>query len=187
MKKGVFTIFTMMLVLKLFAQYPVGNRTVTFTDPDRGGRSVETVFYYPAVAAGSNQTFTTGDFPLIVFGHGFSMGQDAYGNFVSALVPLGYILAFPTTEGGLSPDHGDFGDDLEFLIRKIQSEGSGNATSFLYGHVGSTSALMGHSMGGGSSFLAAANNFNITALVNFAAAETTPSAIVAASNVQIQH
>ena len=171
MKRRNALLFIMLLMSAgVMAQYPVGNRTITYTDPDRGGRSVETVFYYPATTAGSNQPFAVGDFPLIVFGHGFSMGQDAYGNFVSALVPHGYILAFPTTEGGMSPSHGNFGADLEFLIRRIRMEGANNVASFLYGHVGETSALMGHSMGGGSSFLAAANNLHINALINFAAA-----------------
>ena len=40
-------------------------------------------------------------------------------------------------------------------------------------------------MGGGVSFLAAENNHNINTLINFAAAETNPSAISAASNITI--
>ncbi len=40
---------------------------------------------------------------------------------------------------------------------------------------------MGHSMGGGAAFLAAANNPQITTLITFAPAETNPSAIVAAA------
>jgi hypothetical protein len=44
---------------------------------------------------------------------------------------------------------------------------------------------MGHSMGGGSSFLAAQNNTQIKTLVNFAAAETTPSSTTAAALVTV--
>jgi hypothetical protein len=42
---------------------------------------------------------------------------------------------------------------------------------------------MGHSMGGGCSVLAASYNTNFHSVINFAAAETEPSAIQAASNV----
>ena len=44
---------------------------------------------------------------------------------------------------------------------------------------------MGHSMGGGASFLAAQLNSNIKTLVNFAPAETNPSAITAAASITI--
>ena len=44
---------------------------------------------------------------------------------------------------------------------------------------------MGHSMGGGCSFLAAESNPNITTVVGFAPAETNPSAIAAAANAAI--
>jgi hypothetical protein len=44
---------------------------------------------------------------------------------------------------------------------------------------------MGHSMGGGASFLASEDNSNIHTLINFAAAETTPSAILAASGITV--
>ena len=44
---------------------------------------------------------------------------------------------------------------------------------------------MGHSMGGGSSFLAVQFNDDISAVVNFAAAETNPSAIEACKDIQV--
>jgi hypothetical protein len=46
-------------------------------------------------------------------------------------------------------------------------------------------SLMGHSMGGGASYLAAESNTSIKTLVSFAGAETTPSAIAAAANVTV--
>jgi len=98
-------------------------------------------------------------------------------------VPNGYIVAFPDTETGL-PSHGDFGDDIAFLVGAIQAEGA-NAASVLFGAVGIKSAVGGHSMGGGASFLAAGGNTSIDALFNFAAAETSPSAIAAAGSVSV--
>jgi hypothetical protein len=99
------------------------------------------------------------------------------------LVPLGYIVAFPTTEGGFSPVHQDFADDLKFLNNEIKANGAGiylPASS-----VAVTSAIMGHSMGGGCSFLAAKNNSSISTMVSFAAANTSPSAVLAAAQVSV--
>jgi len=190
MKKNTLLLFSILFFVfcakSIFAQpYAIGTQTVTYQDPDRNNRSVQTVIYYPATQAGSNMPFVNGDFPLLVFGHGFLMTFDAYDLYWLNLVPLGYILAFPRTEESSSPSHENFGRDLSFLINRIKWESSNNAASFLFGHVGETSALMGHSMGGGASFLGAAQNNNINALVNFAAAETTPSAIAAAANINV--
>jgi len=164
--------------------YQVGHMQVTYTDPARGGRSIQTEIYYPAATAGTAVPLSAGNFPVIVFGHGFVMTWDAYQNFWTDLVPKGYILAFPRTEGNFSPNHGEFGKDLAFLITKLQSEGADPASVF-YNHVAATSAVMGHSMGGGSAFLAAENNTGITTMISFAAANTTPSAITAAASITV--
>ena len=161
----------------------VGHTTVTFVDPSRSNRQIVTEIYYPATSAGNNTPIASGVFPLITFGHGFVMAWSAYQNFWDFLVPEGYILAFPTTESGLSPNHADFGEDLKFLITKIQSSGAG--TFVPSASVGTTSAIMGHSMGGGSAFLAAENNSAITTMVSFAAANTNPSSITAAQQISV--
>ena len=166
-----------------FAQYPIGHRTITYQDPARSNRSIETEIYYPAISAGDNTDVANGQFPIIAFGHGFVMSVSSYENIWTALAPLGYIVAMPTTEGG-APSHADFGMDLAFLITKIKSEGA-NSSSPFYQKVGETSAVMGHSMGGGSSFLACGNNTVPTVMVTFAAAVTDPSSVTAAANVTI--
>jgi len=186
MKKKMFlfaTFFILYISIHSIAQ-SVGHMSVTYTDPARSNRSVATEIYYPATSAGDNTPFATGQFPVIVFGHGFVMSASVYSYFYNAMVPLGYIVALPTTEGSISPVHADFGADLAFLINKIQSEGL-NSSSTFYNHVGATSAVMGHSMGGGSSFLACQNNTIPTCMVTFAAAETTPSSTTAAASVTI--
>lgn len=161
----------------------IGHTTVTFLDSSRGNRQIPTEVYYPSTEAGTNTPIAPGIFPLIVFGHGFLMTWSAYENFWSDLVPEGYIVAFPTTEGGLIPDHADFGLDLRFLITEIQHQGAG--ASVPPTSVGNTSAIMGHSMGGGCSFLAAADNKAITTMVSFAAANTNPSSIAAAQKITV--
>ncbi len=173
-----------LLCLKAFSQYPVGHRTLQFTDPARNNRQIPAEVYYPAESAGNNTPVMAGAFPVIVFGHGYLMPYSAYGYFRDAMVPEGYFVVFPTTEGSLFPNHLNFGLDLAFLVGAMQNEGTTPASPF-YKHVDTTSAVMGHSMGGGASFLACQGNTLPTAMVTFAAAETTPSAIAAAAGVGI--
>jgi len=175
----------LILVIASFQTYAqqVGHTQVTFIDSTRNNRSVPTEIYYPATVAGNNTPIATGVFPIISFGHGFVMIWSAYQNFWEDLVAQGYIVAFPTTEGGFAPAHANFGADLKFLIAEIQTNGAG--ADVPVSSVGSTSAIMGHSMGGGSSFLAAENNSGITTMVSFAAANTNPSSITAAQQVSV--
>ncbi|MEK8179528.1 T9SS type A sorting domain-containing protein [Flavobacterium buctense] len=170
-----------------FAQsFQVGHTTLTFTDPNRGNRLIATEIYYPADVAGDNValTATTGSFPVLSFGHGFVMTWDAYQNFWSALVPNGYIMAFPKTEGSFSPSHLDFGKDLAFVIAQMNLLNVDN-TSIFFNRISDMNSVMGHSMGGGASFLAAQLNSAIKTIVNFAPAETNPSAISAAASLTI--
>ena len=170
--------------LIMHAQHQIGHTTIYFTDPDRGDREIQTEIYYPATTAGDDVAVATGSFPVIIFGHGFVMAWDSYANFWEEFVPKGYFMAFPRTEGGIPPDHGEFGMDLAFLTDAMQAENTSSGSLF-FGKVTNKTAVMGHSMGGGSSFLAAEANPNITTLVNFAAAETDPSSTTAAANVTI--
>ncbi len=163
--------------------YLIGSRTITFYDPSRD-RDIGTNIYYPGVTAGANAVVLNGQWPVLVMGHGFLMGTGSYSNIWQYFTPRGYIVALPTTEGGLPPNHGAFGLDLAFVAQALQ-EANVDASSPFFGKVAPASALMGHSMGGGASFLGAANNASIQALVNFAAAETNPSAVAAAGNVQV--
>jgi dienelactone hydrolase len=177
-------IFCLSLLSSMFTYaQQVGHTTITFTDATRSNRQIATEIYYPATIAGNDTPILPGSFPLIVFGHGFVMVYSAYDNIWNALVPEGYIVALPTTEGSFAPVHDDFGLDLKFLVTQIQTAGAG--ASVPSASVGLTSAIMGHSMGGGSSFLAAAGNTNITTMVTFAAANTNPSSVTAATQVSV--
>jgi pimeloyl-ACP methyl ester carboxylesterase len=157
---------------------------LNFTDPNRNYRPVPSEIYYPATLAGENSPLTSGVFPVVVFGHGFQMGFDSYSYFRDAIVPDGYILVFPKTESSLMPDHAEYGADLAFLVVQMKTEGNTPGSPF-FEHVDSTSAIMGHSMGGGASFLGCKNNTVPTTMVTWAAAETSPSAITAAKQVTI--
>lgn len=175
-------VFVISNVVPLVAQ-PIGHTTTTFVDPSRNNRQIATEIYYPATSAGDNTPIAPGAFPLIVYGHGFVMVWSAYENIWTDLVPGGYIVAFPKTEGGFSPSHANFGLDMKFIISEMQQNGAG--ASVPAASVGKTAAVMGHSMGGGCAFLAAENDTTITTMVSFAAANTNPSSIAAAQQVTI--
>lgn len=177
-----------------FAQFSVGHTTITFNDPSRTGgfgsgggtgRQIQTEIYYPATSTGTSTPVASGEFPVIVFGHGFAMNWDAYSNIWEHYVPRGYIMAFVRTESSLfpSPNHADFGLDIKLVAQKMLELPSNNV--LFMNHVYPKVGLMGHSMGGGASFLAAGSNTNIDALIGLAPAETNPSSIAVALNVEV--
>jgi len=178
-----------------YSQYQIGHTTFTFNDPLRTGgfgsgggvgRQIQTEIYYPANTSGDNVSVASGRFPVITFGHGFAMAWSAYTTIWQHYAARGYILAFPRTEGGLipGPSHGDFGTDLKQVSDKMLALDA-NSSSLFNGKILQKAAIIGHSMGGGASFLAAANNSNIETVIGLAPAETNPSAIAAAPNVSV--
>jgi pimeloyl-ACP methyl ester carboxylesterase len=193
MKKIIFEAILVFISSVSLAQ--VGHTTITFNDPTRTGgfgsgggtgRQIQTEIYYPAASTADNVPVVGSNLPIIVFGHGFAMSWDAYANVWQSLTADGYIIAFPRTEGGISPSpsHSDFGKDLALLVTKIQNLNT-TSSSVFFGKLATTSAIMGHSMGGGSSFLAGENNTGVTTMVTYAAANTNPSSITASRNVTV--
>jgi len=180
----------------VFSQFQIGHRTITFNDPTRSGgfgsgggpgRQIQTEIYYPTFIAGENTPVATfPDFPVIVFGHGFAMGWDAYQNIWEHVVPKGYIMAFVRTEGSLipAPSHADFGADLALVVTKMLALNT-TAGSPFNGTVKQKAVIMGHSMGGGATMLAAANNSSIAGIVGLAPAETNPTAIGVCPNITV--
>jgi len=166
--------------------YAIGKSTPTLVDASRSNRNIPVEIYYPADAAGTNVPVANGVFPVLVIGHGFSMTVDAYYNFRDYFVPKGYIIILPNTESAVgSANHTNFAGDLNYCVDYMQSENANNASIF-FGKVKNKTAIMGHSMGGGCSFVAAGTgNPNITTILGFAPAETNPSAITAAGNIAV--
>ncbi|MES2566750.1 MAG: T9SS type A sorting domain-containing protein [Bacteroidota bacterium] len=203
--KKIFLFITTIISFNLSAQtFPVGHMSINFKDVSRTsagysisggivtntatGRAVGTEVYYPAITSGTNTSVAAGQFPVVVFGHGFVMTYDAYDNIYNRLASLGYIVLLPRTEGGFSPSHTEFGADLKFLANAglgLNSISTPSALASFNGKVLQKVAIGGHSMGAGSSFLAAASNNSITCLFNFCAATTNPSSISSASLVTV--
>jgi predicted dienelactone hydrolase len=164
-----------------------GFRQLTFIDPSRSGRSVPADIYYPASVSGTNVPVVSGiqRFPVVVFGHGFFIPTSAYKWLGDSLSRNGFIAVFPSTESTLSPNHAAFGADISFLATRVASLNDSTGSIF-FGRVKKRAAVGGHSMGGGSSFIAAASaNEVVQSIFNFAAAETNPSAKQAASQVNL--
>lgn len=177
----------MMLTLALSFAAPISAYTVaqlnrTYVDPGRDNRQIATQIYYP-VPETPSPTQDREAFPLLVFGHGWLLPVSTYATLRNELVSQGWIMAFPTTEGSLFPDHQDFALDLDFVAQSVLAE-SFLGGSELQGMVMQFSVLMGHSMGGGAAVLAAADT-GADALITLAAADTDPSAIDAAAEVTV--
>lgn len=160
--------------------YPVAYSDVTAV---AGGRSVPARVHYPATAAGTNQPVATGRFPAIAFGHGFFQATSKYTSTSNHLASWGFVVVVPTTQGGLSPSHSAFADDLNTGLTWLVAQ-DGTAGSRFRDHISTASlGVAGHSMGGGAAVLAAARNPKITAVSTYAAAETNPSAKAAAATL----
>jgi len=178
---GVFTVFLLIFYLPgaVFAQYSVGTSDVTFVDPARGNRSIPSDLYYPALSAGAGAPVADPPpegFAAVAFGHGYQIGAGNYAWIAALLAAEGCVVAVPRTGGELFPDHSAFGLDLAFAARAVRDAGA-DPGSIFFGRMGPRTLVMGHSMGGGCSLLAAAGDTSITAVANFAAAETDPSAV----------
>jgi len=167
------------LSLALAAQtYPVGVKSITYTDPARSNRSIGVDFRYP----GTNTAVAAGQFPFVIFGHGFSMGADAYYNYGDTLAKQGYIVGLLTTETGLGPNHTNFAQDLIFVYNKLIAENS-VSNSIFFQKVVPKGAIGGHSMGAGCTVLSTQFSNPATCYFTFAAATTNPSSITAAPSM----
>ena len=182
MRKSLLLCFTLLLIVAAHAQFNIGHTTLLLTDASRSNRSIPVEVYYPATETGDNTPWADGNFPVVVFGHGFFMSYSAYQNIWENQVPTGYVYAFLNTENGFTVSHNDFGLDFRFVSNNLNVQAN-LETSFFYQHISNFHVFMGHSMGGGAAFLAAQNFDDCKVLITLSAAETNPSAISAAANL----
>jgi hypothetical protein len=185
--KKIFILLMAITLQQIYAQYPIGNRSITLTDSSRSNRSIPIEIYYPAEMAGTNTFPALGIYPLITIGHGFVMGIDAYYNFKDTLVPQGYVIVLVNTETSLSPVHLEFAKDLLFVNNQIKQRAANDPAFFLHQFLNGKSCIMGHSMGGGSTFLAGslAQPNEVDCIAGFAPAETNPGAIAASTQFDL--
>jgi dienelactone hydrolase len=194
MKRPFLFVLSLCLIHFLQAQfYAVGETTITFNDPARtggfgsgggAGRQIETKIYYPATSAGTNTPVAGTNLPVVVFGHGFAMTWDAYKPLYDSLAGRGFVVALPRTEGSLlpAPSHGDFGKDLALVSQRMINLNM-VASSLFFQKLNGRRAIGGHSMGGGSTYLANQYTTGVDCYFTLAAAETNPSAVAAAAGM----
>lgn len=195
--KKLLLLITSFIALSNQAQtFPIGHMSINFKDASRSGgytisggiamtgtgRTIGTEVYYPATVAGNNTAVANGQFPIVVFGHGFAMTWDSYDNIYNKLASLGYIVLLPRTESGIfpTPNHGDFAADIKLLANQgllLNTTSTPTALATFNGKVLQKSAIGGHSMGAGCSFVAAQNNTTITCLFNLAAATSNTAGV----------
>lgn len=138
-------------------QINVGHTTVVMTDASRGNRKIPADIYYPSASGGADApvlALQDRKYPVICFAHAYFTRADSYSNIWETLVPEGYIMIFPKTEEGMFPSHYAFAEDILFILAEATRYGRDERSMF-HNLVDTMNCAMGHSMGGGSSWLAA--------------------------------
>lgn len=177
--------------LALPGPFAPGWRTVSITRP--GGDTFTARLFYPAESAGQNaavvsaaaaSTLGLDRFPAVSFGHGFLQAVSQYQTTCEHLASWGMLVIAPESEGGLTPNHSRFALDLRHALTYLEQR-EAEPTADLYQRIATDRfALSGHSMGGGASMLAAAQDARVHVVANLAAAETSPSAVTASEAIR---
>lgn len=168
-------------------KYETGKISLKFIDIERNNRKVPVDIYYPEDLLNKDTTAgaeITERFPVICFGHGYLISGKWYEHIIKMIVPEGFILMFPGSETGLFPSHRTLARDMNFALNEILKIDSDTLSS-LYNRIDSAKCIMGHSMGGGSAFLAANLSRDAKAIAALAPFDTNPSAVKAASSIKI--
>jgi dienelactone hydrolase len=116
--------------------------------------------------------------PAVAFGHGWLQSSGQYRGLLRHLASWGIVAAAPATQRGPLASHRLYAADLRTALDVCVGVRLGD------GEISVDPArlgLAGHSTGGGSAVLAAAEDDRIRAVATIAAAEVRPSALDAAS------
>ncbi|MFD3326655.1 alpha/beta hydrolase family protein [Streptomyces sp. NPDC058701] len=162
--------------------YPVAWTDLTVS---ASGRSYSARVWYPGKTAGANAAVATGRHAGLAFGHGFFQDISKYENTLRHYASWGFITVTPKSQGGISPSHSGFADDLNAGLAWLTAQNAATGSRFAGAVDTSRYALSGHSMGGGAALLAASRNPAVKSVSTLAAAETNPSAIAAGSALTI--
>jgi dienelactone hydrolase len=136
------------------APFAVGIRTLTFVDTSRtvsfpgrarSPRTLVTVIRYPAAGPvsgvdvpGAPPARAAGQFPLVIFGHGYAVTPGPYATLLQAWARAGYVVAAPifplgnaNAPGG--PNESDIVNqprDMSFVISRMQALSAGHSGLF---------------------------------------------------------
>lgn len=144
-------------------RYAVSTYRVTYVDPSRatspngsfGGssnRTLDTTYWFPALADGGDPDRAHGPYPVVLFVHGYDQTADFYAPLLERWASAGYVVIGPTfpilsgIPGG--PSHVDYNKlfgDATFVINQTLAAGAGTPIAGLAD--GSRIAAAGHSDG----------------------------------------
>lgn len=156
-------------------------------DQERGGRKIPVQVYYPSDSSGVNVPVSEKaheKYPLLCFAHGYRVDPELYKNIWEATVPAGYIMVLPETGEERFPSHMEYAWDIAFIVNHFAMFADTSST-ILSNRVDTIECIMGHSMGGGCTYLAVEWAPSIESTVTLAAYDTNPSAIKAASTITV--
>lgn len=120
--------------------------------------------------------------PAVALGRGWLQPVRRYTATMKYLASWGIVVVAPQTEGGPLPSHAGMARDLSLALRLLVG---GRLAGGVITVDGRRLGLIGHSIGGGAATLAASTDSAIKAVVTVTAAETRPSAVLAAGNVLV--
>lgn len=134
--------------------FEVGSARIVLSGSRYGVDGLPVEVRFPIVTGGVGEENV---FPLIVFGHGFQHSFRDYAYLWEALVPQGYVMAFPdrlATSGYIPLDA--YAHDLLFVAQALRESGA-DPLDRLYGRIVPSTAFMGHSTGGAAVLVALAS------------------------------
>jgi dienelactone hydrolase len=115
--------------------------------------------------------------PAVVFGHGWLQPSHRYHGLLRHLASWGIVAASPGTQRGPLPSHRLYAADLHTALDVCVGVRLGDGDISVDPK---KLGLAGHSTGGGSAVLAAADDDRVRAVATVSAAEVRPSALEAA-------
>lgn len=169
----------------LYAQLPeadgafaAGSRTLSVPGVAGGNGTVSLQVHYPALASGANQPLdpSGAPYPLVVFGHGFSLQVSLYASLFRHLATNGFVVVgVATEEGFLSGNQARYNADFGAAVLGMRAESAKPASPFSGAVAPSVrAAAAGHSFGGVAAIAAASARPDLFAtLVTFAATSTS--------------
>ena len=120
--------------------------------------------------------------PAVALSHGWLQPARRYADTMRYLASWGFVVVAPDTQKGPIPSHGAMAMDVAAALHLMADARLGNGRVTVDGR---KLGVIGHSIGGGAAVLAAAADPSIRAVVTVTAAATRPSAVEAASRVQV--
>ena len=136
------------------AQYSIETLNTTIVNKEADNHEIPLTIHYP-----SDLTQT---YPVMVFYHGWECMNTWYDFIWQTLVPMGIIVAMPNDyTANNTTDENKCAISQRYTLDWIKDECNVDTSCPLYGIIGDKSMAIGHSMGGGTTFLSSSSNYSL--------------------------